>query len=122
VRGLPRIRPLIVRTNAAKTFSLSLTDVNGNPLDLSAYGARSMIRGAYSDIQPIVSLTMGSGISVGSPTNVLVYSLTASQATAIASAVARGVWDLYLDPSGTPDGSSFLVLKGDVVVEPVATR
>lgn len=114
----PFVRNLKVRLNAADELTISVTDLNGTPIDLSAYGFRAMIRGAYSDLDPLATLS----VVVGDPTNMAVISWTAEQATTIANAVGRGVWDLYLDPNGAPDATSWLALKGDVIVEPVATR
>lgn len=126
----PRWRNLHLALNAAGYLSLGVTDMVGVPIDLSAYGARAMIRGAYTDLQPYVSLTLGSGIALGanltpgSPTNYMTIAWTADEATAVLKALngAEGVWDLWFDPAGSPDETSWLAVKGKVLEEDVATR
>lgn len=122
MRGTPKRRVLEIRPNAAGQFTLSVTDLNGAPISLSAYGFRAMIRGAYSDLNPVVSLTTGHGIAVTSPSNVFQVTWTAAQANAIVAAMGRGVWDLYFDPAGVPDATSYLALTGEVAVRNTATR
>lgn len=124
---VPYERTFVVSVGAAKDRIFGVCDINGTPIILSAYGARAMIRGAYTDLQPLVSLTMGSGITVvtdarTSTLSALQVALTADQATAIArSGIGRGVWDLWLDPNGTADGTSYKIIKGPVLIDPTAT-
>jgi hypothetical protein len=119
---LPLRRDIRVIQGAAQTIDFQLRDLNGNPIDLTGYGARAMFRGAYDDPAPTVSLTMGSGIVLGSDPTIFSLTLSASQATTLYETFACGVWDLFLDPGGAPDGRSYQVLRGDVTTTPAATR
>jgi hypothetical protein len=124
----PYRRNLVIRQGAAQGFLFVVRDINGSPIVLSGWGARAMIRGAYADLVPLVTLGLGTGLAVvNDPTSStlsgLQVQLSSTQATTVAtSGIGKGVWDLWLDPSGTPDGSSFMLIKGEVVVEPTATR
>ncbi len=126
MRGLPRKKDLIIRPNQAGQLVCSWADRNGVPIALTSYGIRAMVRGSYADIAPLLTFGVGSGITVGTgtpyPTNVFVLAWTAAQANTVVKAWARGLWDLYLDPSGTPDSTSIYTLKGDVFVQETVVR
>lgn len=119
---LPLRRDIRVIQGAAQTIDFQLRDLNGNPIDLTGYGARAMFRGAYDDPAPLVSLSMGSGIALGVDLGTFSLTLSATQASTLFDSFGCGVWDLFLDPGGTPDGRSYQVLRGDVTTTPAATR
>jgi hypothetical protein len=124
----PYRRDLELFDGAAQAPIFTFRDLVGTPLVLSAYGARAMIRGAYSDLNPLLVLGMGSGIAVvtdptTSTLSALQVTITGAQATSVVrSGIGRGVWDVWLDPNGTPDAASFMAIKGAVAIGLTATR
>lgn len=116
---------LVIDAGSADKLTFRCTDLAGNPIDVSAYGARATIRTSYDDSSVLLAFGIGTGLSLGPEANAFALEWTAPQATLLAAALAAcggGVWDLFLDPNGSPDSASYKLLKGRVIIEPSVTR
>jgi hypothetical protein len=101
------------------TFRLALVwkDSEGDPVDLTGYTARMQIRPAVASTEVLLSLTSGSGITLGGATGAVNVLATAAQTAAIDS--KKGVYDLELQSA---DGTVTRLLQGVVIVSPEVTR
>jgi len=99
------------------TWEYTLTwKLNGAPVDLSAYSARMMARSSYAAASAVLSLTNGSGITLGGTAGTIV--LAASAVTTAGVAAAQYVYDLELVSGGTVTR----LVEGYLNVSPEATR
>jgi hypothetical protein len=103
------------------TFDLSLTwqDSNGNVFDLSSYTDAAMqIRlTPTTPDPPIISLTLDSGITLGSTAPNIVIDIDATTTNNIT--ILTGVYDLILTDSS---GVVTRLLEGKVKISPDVTR
>lgn len=111
---------LTIDQGATLTETLSLYDPTGNPLDLTGYTARAMVRkGRYGDDPPLLSLTSpvddGLGIEIGSG----YVRLCVPAVTTDALDFDRGVWDLELE-SGS--GQVTRIAGGVCILDRSVTR
>jgi hypothetical protein len=116
---------LVIEAGSAGKLTFKCTDLAGNPLDVSAYGMRAAIRTSYDDPAVLLAFGIGTGITKGPDANEFSIAWTSTQATTLAAAITTcggGVWDLFFDPAGTPDASSYKLVKGRVVSDPSVTR
>lgn len=78
----------------------------GSPIDLTGYTASMMVRKAIADTTPLLTLSSGSGITLGATAGTIVVSITQAQVNAlVASLTAAGArlaafYDLLLTSSG----------------------
>lgn len=86
------------------------------PVNLSGYGARAMMREEYDSPQPFISLTVGSGITITSATGEIAITITAEQSASILP--DRGVWDIEVYSGDTV----YRLLEGKVKLKPEVTR
>jgi hypothetical protein len=102
---------LIVDQGTTFTTTITVTDDDGNALDLSGYTGAAQIRKHYSS-----SNSVNFSVSINSGTGEVTLSLTAN-ATANLTA-GRYVYDCELTNSGTVSR----ILEGIVTVSPQVTR
>jgi hypothetical protein len=97
-----------------KTFTIT---VNGSPMNLTGYTAAMQVRETYDSTSTLLSLTNGSGITLGGTAGTIAV-LVASTATA---AIADGFYsyDLEITSGG---GVTDRLLQGKFVVTPQVTR
>jgi hypothetical protein len=113
---------ITLEAGAFWTMSLVYQTEARAPISLVGYGARMMIRAKLSDVAPAVSLTMGSGIALGTDTGSLIVTLDGTQTAAIAAAMQKGLFDLWLDPDGAKSPNSVRVIAGEVNILMPVTR
>lgn len=88
------------------------------PINLTGYSARMMVRSAISDVSPLITLTTeNGGITLGGVTGEITLNQTDVQTAAYNW--VTGVYDLELI-SGT--GKVTRLLKGVITVDPEVTR
>jgi hypothetical protein len=97
-----------------KTFTIT---VNGSPMNLTGYTAAMQVRETYDSTTTLLSLTNGSGITLGGTAGTIAV-LVSSTATA---AIADGFYsyDLEITSGG---GVTDRLLQGKFVVTPQVTR
>jgi len=100
------------------TFQLRVTwkDSNGDPVDLTPYSARLMLRTDYEAASPTISLTSSSGITLGGAAGTIDIEMTASQTSGLVPCVY--VYDLELVNGSTV----YKLIRGDAIVRAEATK
>lgn len=95
----------------------------GEPVDLTGYDARMMIRKSVGDAQPMLSLTKvseltptTSGITIDGPAGLITVQMSAAATTALAGS---GVYDVELV---NPVGFVYRILQGKVRLSREVTR
>lgn len=101
------------------TFAMTLTwrDESNALINLTGYSARMQVRQSISAPQTLLSLTSGSGITLGGAAGTIAISATPAQTGAINS--MTGVYDLELE-SGA--GVVTRLLEGNVTISKNVTR
>jgi len=109
-----------ITINQGATFELTITwkDSTGAAINLTGYGARMQVRETYSSTSSIVSLTNGSGITLGGSAGTIAIVISATT-TAALTAPFSGVYDLELVSAG---GVVTRLLQGAATVSPEVTR
>jgi hypothetical protein len=103
------------------TFALPIVwrDGEGDPIDLTGYqGARMQVRRTYKSTDTLLSLTSEDDDIILGTTDGTITVTASAQATAAIDAKC-GVYDLELID---PDGNVVRLLKGEVSIDPEATR
>lgn len=117
-------RDLTIEVGAAKQVPFVYANGLGVPYDLTGWGARMQVRKTVADALAPVTLTTANGGIVLDPAQLgrFVISLAQADTIAIAAAMRFGVYDLWLDPDGTPSATSERVLEGEVRIVLPVTR
>lgn len=103
---------LVIDQGSTFSTDLSLTDENGDPLDLQNFVANSQIRKWYSSSNAAATFTTAINVSSGSVT----LSLTANQTSSLVA--GRYVYDVEIS-SGSEVSR---IVEGIVTVTPQVTR
>lgn len=100
------------------TWSVTLTykDANGAAINLSGYTAAMQVRASHAASTTVLSLTSGSGITLGGAAGTI--TITASAATTAAIEAGTYVYDLELTTGSTVTR----LVEGSVTVTPEVTR
>jgi hypothetical protein len=109
-----------ITINQGATFELTVTwkDSAGTAINLTGYSARMQVRETYSSTSSVVSLTNGSGITLGGSAGTIAIVISATT-TAALTAPFSGVYDLELVSAG---GVVTRLLQGAATVSPEVTR
>ena len=109
-----------ITINQGATFELTVTwkDSTGAAINLTGYSARMQVRETYSSASTVVSLTNGSGITLGGAAGTIAILISATT-TAALTAPFSGVYDLELVSAG---GVVTRLLQGAATVTPEVTR
>ena len=109
-----------ITINQGATFELTVTwkDSTGAAINLTGYSARMQVRETYSSSSTVVSLTNGSGITLGGAAGTIAILISATT-TAALTAPFSGVYDLELVSAG---GVVTRLLQGAATVTPEVTR
>ena len=109
-----------ITINQGATFELTVTwkDSAGTAINLTGYSARMQVRETYSSTTSVVSLTNGSGITLGGSAGTIAIVISATT-TAALTAPFSGVYDLELVSAG---GVVTRLLQGAATVSPEVTR
>lgn len=103
---------LVIDQGSTYIVEISLTDQNGDPLDLTGYVANSQIRKWYSSSNPAASFA-----TTIYPPSTIVLSLNANQTSSLVA--GRYVYDV--EATGANNAVSRIV-EGIVTVTPQVTR
>jgi len=109
-----------ITINQGATFELTVTwkDSAGTAINLTDYSARMQVRETYSSTSSVLSLTDGSGITLGGSAGTIAIVISATT-TAALTAPFSGVYDLELVSAG---GVVTRLLQGAATVSPEVTR
>ena len=100
------------------SFDRTLTwKIDGTAVNLTGYSARMQVRSTYSSSTAVVSLTDGSGITLGGAAGTIVIEITAATTAGIAE--GQYVYDLEL-VSGS--GAVTRLVEGTFIVDPEVTK
>jgi hypothetical protein len=109
---------LFVEQGATFTYTLTLTDNVGTPINLTGYTARMQMRRAVQSDEVLISLTTQNGRIVITPlTGVIVLNIEATATAALNFQTA--VYDLEIESAG---GIVTRVLQGKVTLSREVTR
>jgi hypothetical protein len=115
------IAPGIVNLTFAQgsTWKLSLTYTNGDglPIDLTNYSARMQARSSYDSATAALSLANGTGITLGGTAGTVDLLVDADDSAAIDSGTY--VYDLEVE---SQSGEVVKIIAGGLTVLPEATR
>jgi hypothetical protein len=102
------------------SFDYTLTWLSaGAPVNLTGYTGRMQVRDGYDAGSAIVSLTSGTGITLGGTAGTILVELTATQTAAIdATPSGQYVYDLELVSGATVTR----LVEGTFIVSPEVTR
>jgi len=102
------------------SFDYTLTwQTGGTPVNLSGYTARMQVRDTYDGGSAIVSISSGTGITLGGTAGTILVALTATQTAAIdATPSGQYVYDLELVSGSTVTR----LVEGTFIVSPEVTR
>lgn len=112
----PGILNLTFPQGATWDLSLTWTDGDGDPIDLTAHSARMQVRSEYTAGSPVLSLVNGTGITLGGTAGTIEVNVAATATAAIPA--AQYVYDLEVE------AASFVtrVVQGTLTVSPEVTR
>lgn len=103
---------------ATWTLSLAWNDDDGDPINLTGFSAAMQIRQSYAQsATPIVSVSSGSGITLGGAAGTIEVRVPATSTDDIRA--GRYVYDLELTSGG---GEVTRLVEGTVTVTPEVTR
>ena len=97
-----------------RTFTVS---ISGVPMNLSGYTAAMQVRETYDSTTALVSLTNGSGITLGGTAGTIAVLISSTASAAIADGFYS--YDLEITSGG---GVTDRILQGKFVVTPEVTR
>jgi hypothetical protein len=103
---------LVIDQGSTYSTDLTLTDENGDPLNLNGYGANSQIRKWYSSTNAAATFTTTINVSSG----VITLGLTANQTSNLVA--GRYVYDVEINDGGEVSR----IVEGIVTVTPQVTR
>lgn len=97
-------------------YSLTWT-TNGTAVNLTGYNARMQVRTTYDSNDSVLSLTAGTGITLGGTAGSILLDASATATAAIEE--GQYVYDLELI---TPGGYVTRLIEGTFIVDPEVTR
>lgn len=109
---------LEIKQGATLSLTATWKDSTGTAVNLTGYTARMQVRSTYDATSTILSLTSGSGITLGGAAGTIAITASATT-TAALTAPWSGVWDLELVSGG---GEVTRLLEGAATVSPEVTR
>jgi Na+/serine symporter len=114
---------LEVQQGATKTFVATMNQPGtSTPVNLTSYTAAMKIRPSWDSATVSLSLTNGSGITLGGALGTITVTLTAAQTAALGGTIVRNaayVYDLEVTSAG---GEVTKVARGTCLIYPEATR
>jgi len=100
------------------SFDLSLTwNVNSIPVNLTGYSSRMQVRTSYDASSTVLSLTSGSGITLGGTAGTI--TVAASAATTAGVPTGQYVYDLEMVSGGS---AVTRLIQGTFLVDPEVTK
>lgn len=113
----PGILNLTFPQGATWKLAMTYTDSAGDPINLSNYTARMQVRQSYTATQTVLSLTNGSGITLGGTAGTIDLLIPATTTASIGA--AQYVYDLEIESAS---GEVTRVVQGTFSVTPEVTR
>jgi hypothetical protein len=87
------------------------------PVDLTNWSARMQVRTSYDANEPVLSLTAGTGITLGGTAGSILIEATATQTAAISA--GQYVYDLEMV---SPASAVTRLVEGTLICDPEVTR
>lgn len=109
-------RDLTIEQGSGWRWVVSVTAGNA-AADLTGFAVRLQMRERVTSPEPFVDLSRGSGITVDDLAGEITVYLSDDETAALA--VARGVYDLEIEPAG---GDTVRLFEGKVKIRPEVTR
>ena len=107
-----------IKAYQGATYSLNMTwAIGGTAVNLTGYSARMQVRESYDSGTAVVSITSGTGITLGGTAGSIILELTPTTTAGVPS--GQYVYDLELQTSG---GYVTRLLEGNFTVDPEVTR
>ena len=106
-----------VDQNADFNMSVTYDDATGQPINLTLYSAKMQIRAGYSEPDAVITLTNGSGITLGGAAGTVGIKVTAAQ-NALLTGSKSYVYDLVL----TSSSNVVRLVEGTYFIDPGVTR
>jgi hypothetical protein len=109
---------LFVEQGSTFSYTLTLNDDQGNPIDLTGYTARMQLRRTINAPDVLITLTTSNGrIAITPLTGVIVLTIEAAATASLSFQSA--VYDLEIESSG---GIVTRIIQGKVSLSPEVTR
>jgi hypothetical protein len=115
--ALPGLLNLTFSQGATWKLNITYTNDTGNPVNLTNYTARMQARSTYDASTAALSLTNGSGITLGGTAGTIGLLVGATVTAAIGA--AQYVYDLELVSAS---GEVTRLIEGTLIVTPEVTR
>jgi len=112
----PGILNLTFPQGATWDLSITYTDGDGDPIDLTDYSARMQVRQSYTSTDTVLDLTDGSGITLGGTAGTIDVQVGATATAGVAA--LQYVYDLEVEESSVVTR----VVQGSLTVTPEVTR
>ena len=112
----PGILNLTFPQGATWDLSITWTDSAGDPIDVTDYSARMQVRQSYTSADAVLSLTNGSGITLGGTAGTIDVNVSATATAGVAA--LQYVYDLEVEESSVVTR----VVQGSLTVTPEVTR
>lgn len=106
-----------VDQNADFNLSITYKDEAGDPINLTTYTGKMQIRTGYSEPDAVVTLTDGSGLTLGGAAGTIAVHVSAAQNAGLDGKRAY-VYDLVL----TNPSNQVRILEGIYFIDPGVTR
>jgi hypothetical protein len=107
-----------ITIDQGSTFNFQFTvKTSGTPWNLTSYTARMQIRSSVEAKTALLSLTNGSGITLGGALGTVAVTISATQTAALLA--GKHVWDIELVSAG---GEVSRILEGKATVKAEVTR
>jgi len=100
-----------------KTVNFNVIWGGSSPINVTGYSARMQVRECVASTTAIISLTNGSGITVGTTDGKFTFSISAT--TTAAYSAMNGVYDFEIVDGS---GNVYLVMSGLFIITPEVTR
>lgn len=117
------VHDITIEQGATFARQITMRQSNNEPMDLTGYIGRAMVRKQYSSTSPIATFTVT--FAADRTTGVVTLTLSATQTAAIPAGESvddpdsQNVWDFELEDVS---GVVMRVLKGACLIDPEATK
>jgi hypothetical protein len=108
---------IVIEQGASFSMTITWKDSTDAPVNLGGYTARMQVRTTHDSPEALVSLTSGSGITLGGALGTIEVAIAPAVTAALPPSDA--VYDLELQSSG---GDVTRLLQGSVTISPEVTR
>jgi hypothetical protein len=118
---------ITIKQGTTVSWSYSLQDADGNPLDLTGWKARAQVRSTFNSTVPLISISTESGgieidLDTGSFINMLLpidTSYTTTSGVKVVGEALEGVYDYEVED---PEGNVIRIDEGTFTITREVTR